>query len=117
MVVPTTSGGPIYKPPATGAGSLWYAPPELNPPVKGIPHDTTPVLDDAGNPVRGRSDMWSVGVVVYLLLVGHNPFNAALKLQSQDAIDNEVMWLAALGHFNRRAEKWLRLNVDARDFI
>jgi serine/threonine protein kinase len=68
MVVPTTSGGPIYKPPATGAGSLWYAPPELNPPVKGIPHDTTPVLDDAGNPVRGRSDMWSVGVGI--LVVG-----------------------------------------------
>jgi hypothetical protein len=61
--------------------------------------------------------MWSVGVVVYLLLVGHNPFNAALKQQNQDAVDNEVLRLAALGHFNRKAEKWLRLNVDARDFI
>jgi len=107
----------VYKPPSTGAGSLWYAPPELNPPVKGIPPEPEPPLDFHGNPLRGRSDMWSVGVVIYLLLVGHNPFNAALKLQNQDAIDAEVLRLAALGHFNRKAEKWLRLNVDARDFI
>merc|ERR1719287_297027 len=64
------------KPPPTGAGSLWYAPPELNPPVKGIPQDAEASLDSNGKPILGRSDMWSVGVVVYLLLVGHNPFNS-----------------------------------------
>mmetsp|Transcript_51147 Transcript_51147/g.79966 ORF Transcript_51147/g.79966 Transcript_51147/m.79966 type:complete len:654 (+) Transcript_51147:84-2045(+) len=117
LVVPAPGKGAPYKPPATGAGSLWYAPPELNPPVKGIPHEAEVAHDAQGNPLRGRSDMWSVGVVVYLLLVGHNPFNSALKMQTQDAIDNEVLRLAALGHFNKRSDKWLRLNVDARDFI
>lgn len=118
MVMPKPgSGAAPAKPPATGAGSLWYAPPELNPPVKGIPHEAEVAYDASGQPLRGRSDMWSVGVVVYLLLVGHNPFNAALKMQSQEAIDNEVLRLAALGHYNKRSDKWLRLNVDARDFI
>jgi len=117
MPPPGSAGAQAYKPPTTGAGSLWYAPPELNPPVKGIPQDAEASLDSNGKPILGRSDMWSVGVVVYLLLVGHNPFNSALKLQNQDAIDGEVLRLAALGHFNRKADKWLRLNVDARDFI
>jgi serine/threonine protein kinase len=65
------------KPPPTGAGSLWYAPPELNPPVAGIPRAEDPAI---ATPSVGRCDMWSVGVVTYLLTVGHNPFNAALRL-------------------------------------
>lgn len=119
MVVPPhgMAGATIYKPPTTGAGSLWYAPPELNPPVQGIPQDAEAVVDVHGNPLRGRSDMWSVGVVLYLLLVGHNPFNAALKQPTQDAVDAEVLRLAALGHFNRHSEKWKKLNTDTRDFI
>lgn len=61
--------------------------------------------------------MWSVGVVLYLLLVGHNPFNRALKQPNPEAVDQEVMRLTALGQFNRRAERWLHLHVDARDLI
>jgi len=99
------------KLPATGAGSLWYAPPELNPPVKGIKP-----LDEADR-ITGRSDMWSVGVVLYLLLVGHNPFNAALKLQNTGAIDAEVLRLVALGDFNRKAERWQKLPQEAKDFV
>mmetsp|Transcript_30636 Transcript_30636/g.55970 ORF Transcript_30636/g.55970 Transcript_30636/m.55970 type:complete len:683 (-) Transcript_30636:62-2110(-) len=101
----------------TGAGSLWYAPPELNPPVKGIPVDSTPPKDGTGKPIRGRSDIWSVGVVAYLLLVGHNPFNQALEKKEPQEIDDEVLRLAAKGLFNMRSEKWLHLSVDARDFI
>jgi len=103
--------------PVTGAGSLWYAPPELNPPVEGITPDPNASMDAHGNPLRGRSDMWSVGVVLYLLLVGHNPFNRALKQPNPEAVDQEVMRLTALGQFNRRADRWLQLHVDARDLI
>lgn len=111
------AGGAASEVPSTGAGSLWYAPPELNPPVEGITPDFNASVDARGTPLRGRSDMWSVGVVLYLLLVGHNPFNRALKQSTQEAIDTEVMRLSALGQFNNRAERWLQLHVEARDLI
>lgn len=117
---PPGAGGPAsarVKPPATGAGSLWYAPPELNPPVKTAPIDAELPVDSQGNPILGRSDMWSVGVVLYLLLVGHNPFNLALKQSTPDAVDSEVLRLAALGQFNKRTERWAQLHMDARDLI
>lgn len=103
--------------PSTGAGSLWYAPPELNPPVDGVPQQCEPAMDANGHLLHGRSDMWSVGVVLYLLLIGHNPFNTALKQPNPEAVDNEVLRLAALGSFNKRTEKWINLHMDARDFI
>lgn len=117
VVAPQKGEAAPPKPPATGAGSLWYAPPELNPPVKGIAVEPESLVDVHGQPLRGRSDMWSVGVVVYLLLVGHNPFNLALKLRDQAAADAEVLRLAALGQFNRTSQKWFRLNADAQDFV
>lgn len=113
---PGTPGVQGCKPPASGAGSLWYAPPELNPPVSGV-MDLTGAHDPYAEPVRGRADMWSAGVVTYLLLVGHNPFNAALKLPNPQQVESEVMRLAALGNYNRKSEKWLRLHSEARDFI
>ncbi|CAE7246054.1 CAMK2D [Symbiodinium natans] len=113
---PGAEEGKVAKPPPTGAGSLWYAPPELNPPVEGIDPEF-PALDDHGEPIRGLSDMWSAGVVLYLLLVGHNPFNQALKQPSQELQDQEVLRLVALGNYNRRTERWLQLHPDARDLI
>lgn len=115
LVLPPPGQRSNIRPPSTGAGSLWYAPPELNPPVQGI--TKSPEAAGDASSLRGRSDMWSVGVVVYLLLVGHNPFNAALKLQTAEAVDTEVLRLAALGQFNRKSERWLRLGTDARDFV
>lgn len=115
-IAPPPGEGKITKPPPTGAGSLWYAPPELNPPVEGVEPEQ-PALDDNGEPVRGLSDMWSAGVVLYLLLVGHNPFNQALKQPSQELQDQEVLRLVALGNYNRRTERWLQLHPDARDLI
>lgn len=94
--------------PAGGAGSLWYAAPELNPQVEGVP--------TRGQRRPGRSDVWSVGVVCYLLLVGHNPFNLARK-SGEKAADAEVLRLVALGDFNRASPKWVRLEPELRDFI
>lgn len=119
---PGAPGAHLVKPPANGAGSLWYAPPELNPQPGGAASVHQPgSLVGPGVPARphspGRCDMWSVGVVTYLLLVGHNPFNLALKLPTPTAVDSEVMRLAALGNYNKTSERWLRLNPEARDFV
>lgn len=111
LSTPGNANRPWSAPP-TGAGSLWYAPPELNPPVPGATQD-----GKLQRPPPGSSDMWSVGVVLYLLLVGHNPFNTALKQATTEAIDSEVMRLAALGNFNRRAERWLNLPQEARELV
>ncbi|CAJ1370588.1 unnamed protein product [Effrenium voratum] len=115
-IAPPPGEGKLQKPPPTGAGSLWYAPPELNPPVEGIEPEP-PAVDLHGEPIKGLSDMWSAGVVLYLLLVGHNPFNQALKQPHQEAQDQEVLRLVAIGNYNRRTERWLQLHPDARDLI
>lgn len=96
--------------PPDGVGSLWYAPPELNPAVEGNN------LRDQNAPL-GRCDMWSVGIITYLLLVGHSPFNLALRITQPAAREAEVLRLAALGLVNSNARMWSSLSTEARDFI
>lgn len=106
----TTPGAAPASVPTDGVGSLWYAPPELNPPVEGAN------MRDQSAPL-GRSDMWSVGIITYLLLVGHSPFNLALRITDPAAREAEVLRLAAHGLVNSKARVWDHLSTEARQFI
>lgn len=97
--------------PAGGVGSLWYAPPELNPPVDGAPQ--APLEGFA----PGSSDMWSVGIITYLLLIGHSPFNIALRVSDPAARESEVIRLAGMGQINTSTRPWACLSEDARNFV
>eukprot|EP00405_Crypthecodinium_cohnii_P041070 CAMPEP_0206556202 /NCGR_PEP_ID=MMETSP0325_2-20121206/18276_1 /ASSEMBLY_ACC=CAM_ASM_000347 /TAXON_ID=2866 /ORGANISM="Crypthecodinium cohnii, Strain Seligo" /LENGTH=656 /DNA_ID=CAMNT_0054056703 /DNA_START=71 /DNA_END=2041 /DNA_ORIENTATION=- len=112
-VVPPGAAPPAVPP--DGVGSLWYAPPELNPPSmlsKGLQK-----VQNLGGHVPGSSDMWSVGIITYLLLVGHSPFNAALRIADPLQREAEVIKLAESGQINVGARSWPRLSPAARAFI
>lgn len=96
--------------PSTGVGSLLYAPPELNPPVPGV----EPQDPDAAP--LGSCDMWSVGVIAYLLMAGHSPFDAALAIKDDLAREAEVLRRVALGAANYDCPYWLRLAPDVQEF-
>lgn len=67
----------------------------------------------------GRSDMWSAGCVLYLLLTGRNAFHAANRVQSSGmpALEAEVMRLVAAAEFDTSSAAWKKLSGSARSLI
>lgn len=104
--VPESSESIRVEAAVSGVGSLWYAAPELNP-------GASPLADAP----LGACDMWSVGVIAYLLLLGHSPFNVALREPDNHAQEDKVIRLASEGSINTDERVWHCLPEEARDFI
>jgi len=56
----------------------------------------------------GQSDLWSLGVVAFILLTGRMPFSGSKDVQMENI---------ALGTFAVRQEIWKELSEDAFDFV
>jgi len=56
-----------------------------------------------------KCDLWSVGVICYILLSGHPPFNGADNKKVHDAV-----WK---GQYSFPASEWSDTSKEARDFI
>jgi serine/threonine protein kinase len=98
-------------------GTLWYAPPELSPRLPGSSHSESTrswCNHQSWIALSGKSDMWSVGVVAYLLHVGQNPFRS---WTNHDEPSEEALKRAAEGNFNVDNFRWEQLPPDTRSFI
>ena len=62
-----------------------------------------------GNPYGTQVDMWGLGVIMYILLVGYPPFNG----KSQ----NELFTLIKKGKYIFHEEFWGDVSTDAKDLI
>ena len=56
-----------------------------------------------------KCDVWSVGVIMYILLCGEPPFNAAT--------DEEVVELIKQGEFEMEGEHWDHVTDEAKNLI
>jgi len=63
--------------------------------------------------LKGRynksTDIWSIGVVAYILLCGHPPFNGSSDSEIQDATRR--------GRLHFQSNGWLSKSDDAMDFV
>ncbi|CAH2049873.1 unnamed protein product, partial [Iphiclides podalirius] len=75
----------------------------------GMPEFVAPEVA-RGDAVAFPADMWSVGIIVYLLLSGHSPFRGAN--------DRETLTRVQEGRWEWHDEEWWsRLSLECRDFI
>jgi serine/threonine protein kinase len=77
----------------TRCGTPTYVAPEI---LKNIPHDT-------------KADMWSVGVIIYVLLVGYPPF---MEDKQQDLFRK-----IRCGEYEFFEEDWIEVSEEAKDLI
>lgn len=56
-----------------------------------------------------QCDIWSIGVIVYMILSGAPPF--------MGATDAEILHKIKLGHYAFTGPKWTDISQDAKDFI
>ena len=74
----------------------------------GTPHYVAPEIITK-NEYNYKCDMWSLGVILYIMLVGYQPFNANSL--------NAIYKLIAKGKYNFNSRRWNNISDDAKDLV
>ena len=56
-----------------------------------------------------KCDLWSIGVILYILLVGYPPFNG----KTEDKIIQKVK----TGSYSLKEEEWNNISSEAKDLV
>ena len=62
-----------------------------------------------GNVYTKKCDIWSVGVIFYMLMTGEAPFNAEKE--------EDIIIQIKLGNYNMEGERWNQISKEAKDLL
>jgi calcium-dependent protein kinase len=75
----------------------------------GTPNYIAPEVLNPDSPYTHACDLWSCGVITYILLCGYPPFLGASQA--------EILAAVAKGAFDFHPDAWDRVSLDAKEFI
>jgi serine/threonine protein kinase len=67
--------------------------------------------------LSSKCDMWSLGVSIYVMLCGRQPFFSAAQQRSQSRVSCELRAAVRNGAFNKTSPEYLGLSEDAKEVI
>ena len=83
-----------------------------NSPVCGTPGYMAPELLSRSGPISFASDVWSIGVVTYMLLAGYPPFYAGPNDDEQELIKQIIA-----ADYTFHPQSWSSVSEEAKDFV
>ncbi len=89
-------------------------------PICGTPGYMAPEVLDGRGPVCPAADLWSVGVITYILLSGYPPFlprSAAAENNAGGDDDSAIYELILNGRYEFHEHSWSGISNEAKDFV
>jgi len=75
--------------------------------VTGTPYYIAPEV--LANSYTNKCDLWSCGVILYILLCGYPPFNSSSE--------SEILLLVEKGHYDFNSIEWDNVSAEAKSFV